>query len=131
MIRKTYRKFSLFFLSHPSLNLLLVVAAIFFAKLLFNYLNHHPLFSDFQLSICVALTYLTGYLAFKVKSKKFLLYIIHFIIVFSYFSIDSYFDRSLVNYTSFIILAGLALLYTGVAALAENSFNVNYGSKNK
>lgn len=124
------KKLDLFLREKPLFILMLLIGFTISIKLIANSLNHSPIFANFFPTIFLCTAYLAGYFAARFKNKRVLIFVLYSLIAFLYLIIDSFITNSLVNYTSFILLAIVALLYTGLSILAAEFLfkGANYGS---
>lgn len=124
------KKLDLFLREKPLFILMLLIGFTLSIKLIANSLNHSPIFANFFPTIFLCTAYLAGYFAARFKNKRILIFVFYSLSAFLYLVVDGFITNSLVNYTSFILLAIVALLYTGLSILAAEFLfkGANYGS---
>ncbi|WP_438715672.1 hypothetical protein [Enterococcus sp. AZ109] len=77
-----------------------------------NISRQRPIWYDLQGTIFLGLYFLLAYGLYSAKLKTRTQAVVGFGIMFSYLIISSWFDKSMVNYTSIIVAAGVALICT-------------------
>ncbi|EOH81099.1 hypothetical protein [Enterococcus malodoratus] len=124
------KKLDLFLREKPLFILMLLIGFTLSIKLIANSLNHSPIFANFFPTIFLCTAYLAGYFAARFKNERVLIFVLYSLSALLYLVVDGFITNSLVNYTSFILLAIVALLYTGLSILAAEFLfkGANYGS---
>lgn len=135
-LKRNYQKFDALLRRKPGYSVIFTVTILIIAQMIINLLRHAPLLSNFSYALSILGVYFIGYLASVITSKKGLQFLICFILVFLSFLIASIIEKSIVDYTSIILLAffsllgGLGSLFIAIAMTnRKNDLETSDGSK--
>lgn len=137
MFRKlgeNYRKLDLLLRKKVHLYLLLLLTAFLITSIVLNVYRHQPLFSNLDTGFTMFWIYIVGYLASRIPVRDSLRFLFCLILNFIPLLIESMVQKSIVDYTSIIIIAVVAGFLGGVSFLCLFAlFNKTYqegGSSN-
>lgn len=114
MVKKV-REFNLLLRRKPHLLILFLSTCAIATQLGINFYRQEPLFTNFESIIYFLWPFFSTYLVSLVTHKKVWIFILCFTLNFIALLIQSYFDKSFVDYTSAILFAILAIFCAGLS----------------
>lgn len=107
-----YKKFDDYLRRKPGVYLLFLLTVMVVVQLVINITRQQPMGYNMQNPLSVGFYFLLAYGIYSAKLKKRTQAVVGLGIMFSYLIISSWFDKSMVDYTSIIVAAGVALICT-------------------
>lgn len=124
---ENYRKLDLLLRKKVHLYLLLLLAAFMITSIVLNVYRHQPLFSNLDTGFTMFWIYIVGYLASRIPVRNGLRFLFCLILNFIPLLIESIVQKSIVDYTSIIIIAVVAGFLGSVSFLCLFTlFNKSY-----
>ncbi|WP_439818950.1 hypothetical protein [Weissella paramesenteroides] len=114
------KKFDDLLKNNPSYFLIFITVLIALFKILLNVIQHHPIFNDIDSVFFVAGFYLISWIITKLFHSKYVRFFAAFLVIFTYLSVEMFFDGSYVNYTSFIVTGAVAIFIAAMMSLIMN-----------
>lgn len=99
----------------PYLYVLLLFVCLIATQLVTNIYIHNPLFSNFSNTLDIFWVALVGYLAFRISKKGSLQFLVSFLFTFPMLLIKNLIEKSIVDYTSIIMLIFFAVFSGSVS----------------
>ncbi|WP_206909113.1 hypothetical protein [Enterococcus sp. DIV0660C] len=97
--------------------MIVVVTIVAAGEALFDLINHRFLFRNMRTTYTFLLLFAGMSLVSKLRLPNWLLFILVYLIFFSIFSIEMFFDHSYVDYTSFMVIGGITLLIATIVTI--------------
>ena len=120
------KKLDEFFKQHPFYYSFGISIGVIVLQTLVNIIQHRPMFDEIGSILYGIGIILFSLLIARLTHRVYVRFGAAFIINFAYFSIQMFFDDSYVNYTSFIVTGGVAILMALLMLLLMYSFEKAY-----
>lgn len=114
-LKKWNHSFKLFMIKRPFLYTLFLLAIFLITQMIINVYRNEPILANFTNNLAIFWILIVGYLASWLSKKQGKQFLICFLFTFTYLMIQSILDKSIVDYTSVLILLFLALLLGGIS----------------
>lgn len=121
-LKRINREFVLFLSKKPLFYVLFLFAIILVARIVINVYRQQPILANFEDTLSIFCTLFIGYLASVLSKKTGQQFLLCFLFTFIYLVIQSFIEKSIVDYTSFLLLTFFSILLGGISWILARSF---------